>query len=86
MEKNKVMLDASAYSAYLRDNEDVKRAVQTEKLLMPLLLPPPPPPPPQISPLQLTENKNYDIMPICTICRCIKEAHDGRQGRQEEQR
>jgi len=46
MEKNKVMLDASAYSAYLRDNEDVKRAVQTEKLLMPLLLHPPPPPPP----------------------------------------
>ena len=83
MEKNKVMLDASAYSAYLRDNEDVKRAVQTEKLLMPLLLHPTPP---QISPLQLTENKNYDIMPICTICRCIKEAHDGRQGRQEEQR
>ena len=28
MEKNKVMLDTSAYSAYLRGNEDVKRAVQ----------------------------------------------------------
>ena len=42
MEKIKVMLDASAYFAYLRDNEDVKRAVQTEKLLMPLLLHPTP--------------------------------------------
>ena len=28
MEKNKVMLDTSAYSAYLRGNEDIKRAVQ----------------------------------------------------------
>lgn len=28
MEKNKVMLDTSAYSAYLRGNEDVKQAVQ----------------------------------------------------------
>jgi tRNA(fMet)-specific endonuclease VapC len=28
MEKSKVMLDTSAYSAYLRGNEDVKRAVQ----------------------------------------------------------
>ncbi|OGW54521.1 MAG: twitching motility protein PilT [Nitrospirae bacterium RBG_19FT_COMBO_55_12] len=29
MEKIKVMLDTSAYSAYLRGNEDVKRAVQS---------------------------------------------------------
>jgi predicted nucleic acid-binding protein len=28
MEKIKVMLDTSAYSAYLRGNEDVKRAIQ----------------------------------------------------------
>lgn len=28
MEKNKIMLDTSAYSAYLRGNEDVKRAIQ----------------------------------------------------------
>lgn len=28
MEKSKVVLDTSAYSAYLRGNEDVKRAVQ----------------------------------------------------------
>ncbi len=28
MEKNKVMLDTSAYSAYLRGNEDVRRAIQ----------------------------------------------------------
>ena len=31
-------------------------------------------------------NQKYGILITCAICRCKKEAHDGRQGRQEGQR
>ena len=40
MEKNKIMLDTSAYSAFLRGHEDVKRAIQEadEIYLNPIVL------------------------------------------------